>query len=71
MGAMWMSGKVTDQVIELKKDITSMERSEDKGSTQKINNKRKDHKQPIYEEIEISDLGDESEFDSVLFKKCV
>ena len=36
LGAMWMSGKVADHAIQLKRDIASMDTSEDKDSKQQI-----------------------------------
>ena len=71
MGAMWMSGKVADRVIELKSDIASMDMSEDQDSKQDVLLERIDHKQLVYEEVQISDSEDESELDSDSFKKGV
>ena len=71
MGAMWMSGKVVDRVIELKRDIASMDTSEDIDSKQQVLIERSDDHQAVYEEVEISDSEDESELESVSFKKSV
>ena len=71
MGAMWMSGKVAEQFFEFKKDASLMEVLEEKDGKKIIHDLRKEKKQIIYKEIEISDPEDESEFDSVDFKKSV
>ena len=71
LGAMWMSGRVADHAIQLRRDVASMQTSEHIDRKQEVVMEKSNYDEALYEEIEISDYEDEDEEKSLSFKKSV